>query len=78
MKNKPEKRVNTERVYWIMLMSPGHPIILLKSNKFDMAAVSIKRSIAAEMFTTRQVKMWVFLDRPLQTNDLKFTDQQLK
>ena len=25
-------RVNTERVYRIVLMSPGHPIILLKSN----------------------------------------------
>ena len=24
---------------------PGHPIILLKSNKFNMAAVSVKRSI---------------------------------
>ena len=23
---------------------PGHPIILLKSNKFNMAAVSVKRS----------------------------------
>ena len=28
---------NTERV------RPGHPIILLKSNKFNMAAVSVKR-----------------------------------
>ena len=32
-------RVNTERV------PPGHPIILLKSSKFDVAAVSVKRSI---------------------------------
>ena len=32
-------RVNTERV------PPGHPIILLKSNKFNMAAVSVKRYI---------------------------------
>ena len=31
-------RVNTERV------PPGHPITLLKSNKFNMAAVSVKRS----------------------------------
>ena len=31
--------VNTERV------PLGHPIILPKSNKFNMAAVSIKRSI---------------------------------
>ena len=33
-------RVNAQRV------PPGHTIILLKSNKFNMAAVSIKRSIA--------------------------------
>ena len=32
-------RVNTERV------PPGHPIILLKFNKFNMAAISVKRSI---------------------------------
>ena len=32
-------RVNTERVPAV------HPIILLKSNKFNMAAVSVKRSI---------------------------------
>ena len=31
--------VNTERV------APGHPIILLKSIKFNMAAISVKRSI---------------------------------
>ena len=31
--------VNTERV------PPGHPMILLKSNKLNMAAVSVKRSI---------------------------------
>ena len=28
-------------------MPPGHPIILLKSNLFNMAAVSVKRSIRA-------------------------------
>ena len=42
-------RVNTERVYRILyrieLMPPWHPIILLKSNKFNMAAVSVKRPI---------------------------------
>ena len=38
--------VNTERV------PPGHPIILLKYNKFNMAAVSVKRSIR-----------WLFLHR---------------
>ena len=34
--------VNTERV------PSGHPIILLKSNKFNMAAVSVKRSIECD------------------------------
>ena len=38
-------RVNTERVHLIVLMFPEHPIILLKSNKFHMAAVSVKKSI---------------------------------
>ena len=38
-------RVNTKRVYGIVLMPPVHPIILLKANKFNMAAVSVKRSI---------------------------------
>ena len=38
-------RVNTGRVYRIVLMPPGHPIILLKSKQFNMAAVSVKRSI---------------------------------
>ena len=33
------------RVYEIVLMPPGHPIILLKSNEFNMAVVSVKRSI---------------------------------
>ena len=37
--------VNNDRVYQIMLMPPGHPIILLKSNKFNMATVLVKRSI---------------------------------
>ena len=39
-------RVNTtERVYRIVLMAPRHLIILLESNKFNIAAVSVKRSI---------------------------------
>ena len=28
-----------------VLMPPGHPLILLKSYEFNMAAVSVKRSI---------------------------------
>ena len=36
-------RVNTERVCLIVFLPPVHPIILLKSNKFNMAAVSVKR-----------------------------------
>ena len=30
-------------------MPPGHPIILLKSNQFNMAAVSVKRSICVNI-----------------------------
>ena len=33
------------RVFEIVLMPPAHPIILLKSNEFNMAPVSVKRSI---------------------------------
>ena len=40
-------RVNTERV------PPGHPIILLKSNEYNMAAVSVERSI--ENFDYREI-----------------------
>ena len=36
--------MNTERV------PPGHPIILLKSNKFSMAAISVKRFIDPTLF----------------------------
>ena len=39
-------RVNTERV------PPGHPIILLKSNNFNVAAVSVKRSIDTNALRT--------------------------
>ena len=35
-------RIYTERVNRIVLMPLEHPIILLKSNKFNMAAVSVK------------------------------------
>ena len=38
-------RVNTDMQLEIVLMPPGHPIILLKSNSLNMAAVSVKRSI---------------------------------
>ena len=34
--------VNTEQVHWIVVMPPGHPIILLKFNKCNMAKVSVK------------------------------------
>jgi len=39
----PKARVNTERV------PSGHPIILLKSSKFNMAAVSVKRTILLQI-----------------------------
>jgi len=38
-------RVNTEREYRIVLMPTGYPIILLKSNKFNMVTVSVEMSI---------------------------------
>ena len=41
-------RVNIERVYRIVLMPPKHPIIVLRSNKFNMVAVSVKRSIGKD------------------------------
>ena len=39
--------INTERV------PPGHPIILLKSNEFNMATVSVKRSIYLSYIATK-------------------------
>ena len=41
-------RVNTEPGYRIVLMLSGYPMILLKPNKFNMAAVSVKWSIIVE------------------------------
>ena len=38
-----KKFVNTN---WNVLVPPGHPIIFLKSNLLNMAAVSVKRAIA--------------------------------
>ena len=49
-------RVNTERVYRIVLMPPGHPIILLKSNEFNMAAVSVKRFICQHCLKCKHCK----------------------
>ena len=49
-------RVNTERVYRIVLMPTGHPIVLLKSNEFNMAAVSVKRSICLHCLTCKHCK----------------------
>ena len=45
--------VNTERVYRIVLMCPGHPIILLKSNKFNIADVWAKRPIKSKYLRTQ-------------------------
>ena len=42
-KKKKIACVNTKRV------PPGHPIILPKSNKFNIAAVSVKRSIRLDL-----------------------------
>ena len=51
-------RVNTERV------PPGHPIILLKSNKFNMAAVLVERSITLYMIEDR-TRLQLLLSRLL-------------
>ena len=58
-KSARKARVNTEQV------PPGHPIILLKSNKFNMAAVSVKGSIGwfknlCGAWTTEKVLAWYF------------------
>ena len=45
-------RVNTERV------SPGDPIIPIKSNKFNMAAVSVKRSIVKASFKLQSSRVF--------------------
>ena len=41
-------RVDTEPGYRIVLMPPGYPIILVKSNNFSMVAVSVNWSIIVE------------------------------
>ena len=51
-------RVNTQRVYWIVLMPLGHPIILLKSHKFNMVAVSVRRSIVSEILDSLSWTIW--------------------
>ena len=53
-------RVNTERVHRILLMPPRHPIILLTSNLFNMATVSVKRSILCktDTFGTAMSVLW--------------------
>ena len=51
--------MNTERVYRMVLMPPppphppGHPIILIKSNEFNMAVVSVKRSVKSKYLRTK-------------------------
>ena len=42
-------------------MPSGHPIILLKSNKFNMAAVVVKRSIACLSRMPRALGLLIFL-----------------
>ena len=56
-----KERVHTERV------PPGHPIILLKSNKFNMAAVSVKRSIDLVVTIVRRNLIQLYWS-PLRTN----------
>ena len=46
-----------------MLMPPGHPIILLKSNLFNMADVSVKWSIACFLASSRDKGMFSSIDK---------------
>ena len=46
-------RTYTERVFRNVLIPPGHPIILFKSNKFNVAAVSVKWSCPYQGYPTR-------------------------
>ena len=56
-------RIYTERVYRIVLMPPGHPIILLESNKFIMAAVSVDRSIWSHFYIKSFVPVLAWMAR---------------
>ena len=53
--------INTERV------PPGHPIILLKSNEFNMATVSVKRSI--NLFVIYSNKIMLKILAPKQVSN---------
>ena len=68
--------VNTERVYRIMLMSPGD--ILIKSNKFNMAVVPVKRSITACSTTSSTKWPLDYLLCPGSQGNLFFFPQNLK
>ena len=56
--------IYTEQIYKIVLMPSGHPIILKKPNKFNMAAISVKRSIATNSHSFGQ--FCFFLSRYMQ------------
>ena len=63
-------RVNTERV------PPGHPIILVKSDKLNIAAVSVRRSINSYIWDKENVSCGVlFL---LYVNDIHHCSNKIK
>ena len=63
-------RVNTERV------PPGHPIILVKSDKLNIAAVSVRRSTNSYIWDKENVSCGVlFL---LYVNDIHHCSNKLK
>ena len=63
-------RVNTERV------PPGHPIILVKSDKLNIAAVSVRRSTNSYIWDKEKVSCGVlFL---LYVNDIHHCSNKLK
>ena len=52
-------RIYTERVYLIVPMPHGHPIVLPKSNTFNIVAVSVKRSI--DVIRTSLLLLQIFM-----------------
>ena len=52
-------RIYTERVYLIVPMPPGYPIVLPKSNTFNIVAVSVKRSI--DVIRTSLILLQIFM-----------------
>ena len=64
-------RVNTDASMWIVLMPPRHPIILITS-KFNMAAVSVKRSIVLRNSRNFATHHWFLREMTFEKRVHKF------